>query len=124
MIVLTLVNGLVSTKGYVSRYLIEISPAVYLGFLDAKTRDELWEHVKANCGSNGYATLVYTTNNAQGYEIMTHSKSEKREVIEYDGLKLISKKIPDHRKEQNSTPKNTGKRKTGWSRYSRRRQRN
>lgn len=61
---------------------------------------------------------------AQGYEIMTHSKSEKREVIEYDGLKLISKKIPDHRKEQNSTPKNTGKRKTGWSRYSRRRQRN
>ena len=109
MIIISLVNVPERTKGYVSRYLIEISPSVYIGSLDSKTRDRLWDYVRGNCGANGYSTMAYSKNTAQGYEILTQGDSDYRTIAEIDGIKLIAKTIPKE--------KQYGR--TGWSRYSR-----
>lgn len=111
MIVLTLINAQERTKGNVSRYLIEISPSVYIGHLDARTRDKLWNYVVESMPFKGYATLVYTSNCSQGYKIFTHNKVENKEVEEIDGIQLITKK-PQHNEEDNHS------KKSGWSKYS------
>ncbi len=55
-------------RGYLTRWLLEASPGVFVGRLSARVRENLWDLVVAE-RKQGKALLIYSTNNEQGYEM-------------------------------------------------------
>ncbi|MBB6171331.1 CRISPR-associated protein Cas2 [Nocardiopsis mwathae] len=111
VIVLTLCpEGL---RGFLTRWLLEISPGVFIGSPSARIRDILWTEVRLYAG-NGRALLVYSAPNEQGFTFETFE--HKWEPIDHEGLTLI------HRPHQQSSAKaeGEGKRKN-WSKAGRHR---
>lgn len=78
-------------RGSLTRWLTETSSGVYVGNLNAKVRDLLWEAVTEEAGAVGRAVMIYSTNNEQGYAIKMHGDS-KRRIVELDGLQLVAVK--------------------------------
>ncbi|MEU9146573.1 type I-E CRISPR-associated endoribonuclease Cas2e [Streptomyces sp. NPDC048349] len=75
-------------RGALSRWLLEVTPELYVGTVSARVRDELWSSVSAAC-RNGSAVLAYPSDNEQGFALRT-SGSQRRAPVDYDGLTLIS----------------------------------
>lgn len=86
MIVITLTKTPPALRGDLTRWCQEIQTGVYVGDVSARVRDKLWERVQTNIG-NGEATLVYNTNNEQGYAFKTTRKS--RQVVDLDGMLFV-----------------------------------
>lgn len=86
MIVITLTNTPPALRGDLTRWCQEIQTGVYVGDVSARVRDKLWERVQTNIG-NGEATLVYNTNNEQGYAFKTTRKS--KQVVDLDGMLFV-----------------------------------
>lgn len=62
-----------------------------MGRLSAKVRDELWDRVCTYI-KNGQATMVYSTNNEQGYTFLTHNTTWK--PVDFEGIMLMQKPVP------------------------------
>lgn len=88
MIVITLTKVPYSLRGDLTKWCQEIQTGVYVGNVNARIRDQLWERIKRNVG-NGEATLVYTTNNELGYTFRTTRRDHL--VVDYDGIPLMKK---------------------------------
>lgn len=73
-------------RGYLTRFLVEPSTGVFVGHVSARVRDKLWAKV-SECMETGKATLVYTTDNEQGYSICYLNRSD-REMVDLDGLEI------------------------------------
>lgn len=86
MIVITLTKTPPALRGDLTRWCQEIQTGVYVGDVSARVRDKLWERVQTNIG-NGEATLVYNTNNEQGYAFKTTRKS--KQVVDLDGMLFV-----------------------------------
>lgn len=86
MIVITLTKVPRSLRGDLTKWCQELQTGVYVGNVNAKVRDALWQRVKDNIG-RGEATMVYNTNNELGYQFRT-TRSDKK-VIDYDGIPLL-----------------------------------
>lgn len=86
MIVITLSKTPNSLRGDLTKWCQEIQTGVYVGNVNAKVRDLLWERVEKNIGS-GEATLVYNTNNELGYTFKTTRKDRK--VVDFDGIPFL-----------------------------------
>ena len=52
-------------RGHLTRWLMEISPGVYVGKVSARVRELLWEQIRENC-KHGRAFLAYRTDYEQG----------------------------------------------------------
>jgi CRISPR-associated protein Cas2 len=89
MVVMTLELAPPRLRGWLTRWLIEVTPGVYVGDVNATVRDLLWEAVIDYSTETGRAVQAYSTNNEQGYAIRMHGDS-KRKVIELDGLQLVA----------------------------------
>ena len=50
-------------RGHLTRWLMEISPGVYVGKVSARVRELLWEQIRENC-KHGRAIMAYTTDSA------------------------------------------------------------
>lgn len=70
MIVLVLSAVSEGLRGHVSRWLLEISPGVFVGRVNARVRERLWESVKTHIGG-GRAVLVFHAPNEQGLSFLT-----------------------------------------------------
>lgn len=101
MIVLVVTACPVGLRGDLTKWLMEITPGVFVGQPSARIRDLLWERT-IELSKDGRALLVYNTNNEQGMEFRTHRHDWV--PTDFDGLNLM---IRPHKK-------NTA-RKTGWS---------
>lgn len=88
MIVITLSKVPESLRGDLTRWCQEIQTGVYVGNVNTRIRELLWERIRKNIGQ-GNATLVYNTNNELGYAIET-TKHDYR-VIDSDGIPLMEK---------------------------------
>lgn len=77
-------------RGDLSLWLIEISTGVYVGKINARVRDELWDRICSNL-KNGRATMVYNTNNEQRMEFRVHNTTWM--PVDYDGLKLVRRPL-------------------------------
>lgn len=88
MIVLCVTNCPASLRGDLSKWLCEINTGVYVGRINAKVREELWERLCGNIKS-GQATMVYSTNNEQGYAFRTHHTTWR--PVDYEGITLMQK---------------------------------
>ena len=100
MIVLNVSVCPIGLRGNLTKWLIEISPGVFVGQVSTRVRDELWKHVEKEC-RNGNATLVYNTNSAQRLDFRVHG--DVWEPIDFDGIKLMLRPSPSRLKGHQST---------------------
>jgi CRISPR-associated protein Cas2 len=75
-------------RGALTRWLLEVTPELYVGTVSARVRDELWEAVAA-CTGDGLSVLVYPRDNEQGFEIRT-AGTRRRQPVDFDGMTLIA----------------------------------
>ena len=99
MTVIVLNNASSYLRGSLAQYLLEIRANVFVGNLNAKVRETLWQQILVECRKEGQnikpeAILLYSTNTEQGF----HMKMEGvpyRHVRNIDSQQLIA--IPEDR---------------------------
>lgn len=116
MTVIVLTNCPAGLRGFLTRWLLEISPGVFLGSPTRRIRDLLWAEVRTYAGQ-GRALLVYQADTEQGFTFETHDHGWQ--PVEHEGLTLIrrpSKKATPlaSRHPDRSAPR-------GWSKAAKRR---
>ncbi|AZS87260.1 type I-E CRISPR-associated endoribonuclease Cas2 [Streptomyces griseoviridis] len=111
MTVIVLTNCPAGLRGFLTRWLLEISAGVFIGNPSARIRDALWDEVRQYAGQ-GRALLAHTTNNEQGFTFRTHDHTWH--PIDHEGAALIHRPAP-------SNPTPTEKPSKGWSKASKRR---
>ncbi|MFF7358371.1 type I-E CRISPR-associated endoribonuclease Cas2e [Streptomyces filipinensis] len=113
MTVIVLTNCPVGLRGFLTRWLLEISPGVFIGNPSARVRDALWDEVRQYSGQ-GRVLLAHTANNEQGFTFRTHEHAWH--PIDHEGLTLI------HRPNDRSpAPSSTTSPRPGWSKAAKRR---
>lgn len=86
MVVLILEKVKPSLRGEMSRWLFEVKPGVFTGKLSALVREDLWNYIASHLGE-GFALLIYSTNNEQGFSLRSLGTGS-RKFIEFDGILL------------------------------------
>lgn len=111
MTVIVLTRCPVGLRGFLTRWLMEISPGVFIGGPSARIREVLWREVRLYADT-GRALLVYSTNNEQGFAFETHD--HKWHPVDHEGLVLIRR--PKDKPAVSSAPS-----PSGWSKAAKRR---
>ncbi|MGW4378969.1 type I-E CRISPR-associated endoribonuclease Cas2e [Kitasatospora sp. NPDC004531] len=75
-------------RGALTRWLLEVTPQLYVGTISAKVREELWTSV-SHCIADGVAVLVHPAANEQGFTLRT-AGPQRRRPVDFDGLLLIA----------------------------------
>ena len=86
MVVITLSDCPIALKGDLTKWLLEISPGVFVGQIGSRIRDSLWERT-CRLIKNGKATMVFNARNEQHLNFRVHGSDW--EPIDFDGIKLI-----------------------------------
>jgi CRISPR-associated protein Cas2 len=110
--VIVLTNCPAGLRGFLTRWLLEISAGVFVGNPSARVRDLLWEEVQTY-SDQGRALLVHTTNNEQGFTFRTHD--HKWHPTDLEGLTLI------RRPASPTSPSAAAHPKRGWSKAAKQR---
>lgn len=74
MLVLVVTAVPAGLRGDLTKWLMELSPGVFVGNPSARIRELLWKHTVNLC-KDGRALLIYSANNEQGMEFRTHRHS-------------------------------------------------
>ena len=101
MIVLVLSAVPEGLRGHVTRWLMEISPGVFVGTLSARGRERLWDIVTENV-KTGRAVMVYRARNEQGLAFLTWGDPWK--PVDFDGLTLMMRPYYSEGRGQYSEP--------------------
>ncbi|MEC4019750.1 type I-E CRISPR-associated endoribonuclease Cas2e [Streptomyces sp. H27-D2] len=115
MTVIVLANCPAGLRGFLTRWLLEISPGVFLGAPSARVRDILWAEVRQYSGQ-GRALLVHQTDNEQGFTFKTHDHAWH--PTDHEGLTLIHRPAPQSPHPETRPPEPPGQ---GWSKAAKRR---
>ncbi|MFG2144001.1 type I-E CRISPR-associated endoribonuclease Cas2e [Streptomyces sp. NPDC048696] len=109
MTVIVLTNCPAGLRGFLTRWLLEISPGVFLGSPSTRVREVLWAEVR-QYSAQGRALLAYQTDTEQGFTFETHDHAWH--PTDHEGLTLI------HRP---TTPPTPNPPRQGWSKAAKRR---
>lgn len=90
MTVVTLSACPPSLRGDLTLWLQEINTGTFVGNVNARIRDLLWERIQKAI-RNGRATMVYSAKNEQGMEFRIHNGTW--EVVDYDGIKMVKRPL-------------------------------
>ncbi len=123
MIVITMTNCPPRLRGDLSKWLCEINTNVYVGNLNARVRDAIWDRV-CEYIDNGQATMVYSTSNEQHMAFRVHNS--KWVPVDYDGITLMKRPLTakkQTRTEAEDKPLSHGFSKASHQLMSRRRRR-
>lgn len=112
MTVIVLTNCPAGLRGFLTRWLLEISAGVFVGNPSARIRDVLWNEVQQYAGQ-GRALLAHTTNNEQGFTFRTHDHAWR--PTDHEGITLIHRPAPTPTEPAATTPP------PGWSKAAKRR---
>ncbi|MBR1437412.1 MAG: type I-E CRISPR-associated endoribonuclease Cas2 [Synergistaceae bacterium] len=77
-------------RGDLTKWLFEIDTGVFVGNLNARVRDAVWERVCENIG-NGRAVMVFSTNGEQKLDFRIFNTDW--EPVDYDGIKLVRRRF-------------------------------
>lgn len=110
MIIITMTDCSIGLRGDLTKWLLEISPGVFVGQVSARVRDQLWERIK-DTTKDGRVTMVFNTNNEQRLDFRVYNSTW--EPIDFDGIKLLLRPSP-------SRIKQIGKLRLGFSNASKR----
>lgn len=86
MMTLVLTAAPPGLRGDLTKWLLEISPGVFVGNPSARVRERLWERTITLC-RDGRAILVYSSNNEQGLEFKVHNHDWR--PVDLDGVTLM-----------------------------------
>lgn len=111
MVVLVVTAVPSGLRGFLTRWLLEIAPGVFVGRVSKRIREALWQRVLELC-KDGRAILVFQSDNEQKLDFLVHRHDW--EVVDVDGVSLIRR--PSSQNESNPMRK-------GWSKASRYRRR-
>ncbi|MCF3132439.1 type I-E CRISPR-associated endoribonuclease Cas2e [Streptomyces olivochromogenes] len=115
MTVIVLTSCPAGLRGFLTRWLLEISTGVFVGNPSARIRDMLWDEVRQYAGQ-GRALLAHTTNNEQGFTFRTHDHAWN--PIDHEGVTLIHRPSPQ---DPAAGASRTTAAPSGWSRAAKRR---
>lgn len=90
MVVITLSNCPPKLKGDLTRWLIEIDTGVFVGNLNARVRDAVWDRICENI-KNGRASMAFSANCEQKLDFRIHNT--EWEPVDFDGVKLVRRNI-------------------------------
>lgn len=110
MIIITMTDCPIGLRGDLTKWLLEISPGVFVGQVSARVREQLWERIKETT-KDGRVTMVFNTNNEQRLDFRVHNSAW--EPIDFDGIKLMLRSSP-------SRIKQLGELRLGFSKASKR----
>jgi CRISPR-associated protein Cas2 len=91
MLVVTLTDCPPALRGDLTKWLLEISPGVYVGQVSARVRDNLWARI-CDLTKHGKATMAFNARNEQRLDFRVHGS--EWEPIDFDGIKLIMHPSP------------------------------
>lgn len=86
MVVLILSAAPASLRGSMTRWLLEVSPGVFVGRLSARVREQLWELVRAYIGE-GRALLIWSVRSEQHFAIA--SLGHDRDPVDIEGCLVM-----------------------------------
>ena len=86
MVVIVLTACPVGLRGYLTRWLLEISAGVFVGRVNARVRDRLWGRV-LEMVKDGKAIMVFSAPTEQGLDFRVHRHDW--EPVELDGLRVM-----------------------------------
>ena len=97
-------------RGDLTRWLLEISPGVYVGVASARVRERLWGRI-TELSATGRAIMVYSARNEQRlkFKVLRHHW----EPVDLDGITLMRRPAA-HGERSTEAPR-------GWSSASKRR---
>jgi CRISPR-associated protein Cas2 len=87
MVVIVLERVSAGLRGDLTRWMLELRPGTFVGKLNARVRDRVWERVCSKM-RGGAAVLVHTAQTEQGFAIRFWG-SPKRWPVDFEGLTLI-----------------------------------
>ncbi len=87
MVIIFLERVPASLRGELTRWMLELSPGVFVGRVSGMVRDKLWEMVCARM-KEGAGLLVHSADTEQGFAIRFWGGT-RRSVVDFDGLALI-----------------------------------
>lgn len=85
MVIIVLDKATPSQKGLMSRLTLELKSGVFVGNINRRVRDKLWERITKKW--NAAALMIYTTNTEQGFAALSHGDTS-REIIDREGMVL------------------------------------
>ncbi|MFC6356068.1 type I-E CRISPR-associated endoribonuclease Cas2e [Luethyella okanaganae] len=112
MMVLVLTACPPGLRGYLTRWLLEVSAGVFVGHVSKRVRELMWEKTIMMVGA-GRAILVISARNEQRLEFRVHG--HHWEPVDFDGITLMMR--PDEDRQS------IGGRRSGWSKASQMRKR-
>lgn len=86
MMVMILERVPASTRGELTRWLIQPKTGVFIGKVSARVREKLWSRVIRSV-KDGAALMLYSDTTEQGFSIQTYGKTSKI-MKDFDGLML------------------------------------
>lgn len=116
MVVVVLTAVPVGLRGFVTRWLLELSPGVFVGRVSPRVRDAIWMRIVELC-KDGRAIMVFSAENEQRLNFRVHRHDW--DVVDVDGVSLIRR--PASATEQPSSPMRPGWSKAAKYRMARRR---
>lgn len=87
MVVLIVESAPPGLRGQLSKWMLEPKAGVFVGTVSAAVRDLLWEKACREVEEGG-ATMIYRTNNEQGFAIRSFGDTS-RQIEEWEGLFLV-----------------------------------
>ncbi|MCB9440925.1 MAG: type I-E CRISPR-associated endoribonuclease Cas2 [Mycolicibacterium sp.] len=110
MVILVVAACPAGLRGDLTRWLLEISPGVFVGTVSARVRDLLWGRV-VDLVKDGRAVMVYPSRNEQRMDFKVHRYDWQ--PVDFEGLNLVRRPHTGESLDGSAAPR------TGWSKASR-----
>lgn len=110
MVVLIVTACPAGLRGHLTRWLLEISPGVFVGVLSRRVRELVWERVR-ELVKDGRAIMVFPARTEQRIEFRVHRYDW--EPVDIDGVTLVRRPHTGEALESAAKPR------AGWSKASR-----
>ena len=88
MLVIVVENAPPRLRGRLAIWLLEVRAGVYVGDVNRRVRQMIWETVEVGI-EEGHAVMVWSTNTESGFDFVTVGQN-RRMPVDFDGLKLVS----------------------------------
>ena len=88
MTVIAIDNAPENIRGELTRWFLELKPGVFVGNINVRIRELLWERIcKADLMTG--AVMVFSFPNEQGFKMQVYG-DPKRKVEDFEGVQLIT----------------------------------
>ena len=88
MTVIVMDNAPESVRGELKRWFLELKPGVFVGRVNVRIRELLWERICSTDRAAG-AVMAFSAPTEQGFEMRVQG-DPKRRVTDFEGIQLVT----------------------------------